>query len=523
MRFRLPFTFNLRQLILLLAIPAAATILFSGLFNSYQVQKERLIEDTLKSNHIFASKLASATHHFLTAAMQQLEFSANILTKDINNTALLQAETNRLLKQTDSFNSVAINIQGTVKAVSPTSLNILNKKVQSPNSKRAFELRRPLISRPYVSLANNLIVVISYPLFDHAGNYYGYIGGSLYLNQKSILNALLEQHSYLGGAYFYVVADNKTLLYHPESERIGEVVNNNAVIDRVLLGENGHASVTNSKGKAMLAGFAPIEFANWGVVAQRTEKATLATLESLQGQVMQRMLPVALITFLLIGLLAHYIARPLRLLANSANLSTDKQSVIKLKGIKSWYFESQQLKTAMLEGVDILQSQMGQLRQDALTDPLTGAHNRRGLNILLENLMSNQTPFAVLEIDIDFFKRVNDTFGHDAGDEALKALTCVIQHISRKNDIVARTGGEEFLLVLPNENSDTAFEIAERLRNEVANTAMPRIGFINVSIGVATWPQHSKNIDEVYRFADQALYQAKETGRNKTVVAGVKE
>ena len=92
------------------------------------------------------------------------------------------------------------------------------------------------------------------------------------------------------------------------------------------------------------------------------------------------MLPIVLITFLLIAMLAHYIAKPLRLLADSANLSTDKKNVEHLKGIKSWYFESQQLKHAMLEGVHTLQSQMGQLRQDALTDPLTGAHNSHGVS-----------------------------------------------------------------------------------------------------------------------------------------------
>lgn len=519
MRFRLPFTFNLRQLILLLAIPAAAAILFSGLYISYQVQKERVIEDTLQSNHVFASKLASATEHFLAAAMQQLEFSAKIIAEDITNTELLQAETDRLLNQTHSFNSVAINMQGVVKAASPVSLNIINKTVNSVHSKQALKSQQPQVSLPYISLANNLIIVVSYPLFDLAGNYYGYIGGSFYLEQQSILNALLKQHSYDGGAYFYVVADNKTLLYHPETERIGEQVFNNPVIERVLQGEDGYTRVINSQGVTMLAGFSHVGLANWGIVAQRSEAATLAKLDTFQGLVLKRMLPIVLITFLLIAMLAHYIAKPLRLLADSANLSTDKKNVDHLKGIKSWYFESNQLKHAMLEGVHVLQSQMGQLRQDALTDPLTGAHNRRGLNILLENLMDKHIPFAVLEIDIDFFKRVNDTFGHDTGDEVLKTLTHIIQSLSRKHDIVARTGGEEFLLVLPNENSDSAFVIAERLRNQVASTLMAKVGYINVSIGIATWPQHSDDIDQVYKCADKALYHAKETGRNKCVIA----
>lgn len=133
--------------------------------------------------------------------------------------------------------------------------------------------------------------------------------------------------------------------------------------------------------------------------------------------------------------------------------------------------------------------------------------------------MDKQIPFAVLEIDIDFFKQVNDTFGHDTGDEVLKTLTRIIQSLSRKHDIVSRTGGEEFLLVLPNENNDSAFVIAERLRNQVATTSMAKVGYINVSIGIATWPQHSDDIDQVYKCADKALYHAKETGRNKTVIA----
>lgn len=518
---RFSYTLNLRQLILLLAIPAAATILFSGLYISYQVQKERIIQDTLKSNHVVASKLASATEHFLVAAMQQLEYSANIIGKDITSNTLLQAETNRLLQQTDSFNSVVVNIQGVIEAASPLSLNIIKKPVNSPHSKRAFEQQQPLISDPYVSMANNLIVIISYPIFDQSGQFRGYIGGSLYLNQQSIFTTLLKQHSYDGGAYFYVVAGNKTLLYHPITERVGDVVNNNPVINAVLQGKAGHEQVVNSKGVSMLAGFVPVKFANWGVVSQRSEAATLEALHTFQGEVIKRVVPIALFTFLVMGLLAHLIAKPLRLLADSANLSTKKQNLEHLRSIKSWYFESQQLKAAMLEGVHALQSQMGQLRQDALTDPLTGAHNRRGLQILLDKLMDKQIPFSVLEIDIDFFKRVNDTFGHDVGDEVLKELTDIIKNVSRKHDIVARTGGEEFLLILPNENSDSAFVIAERLRNQVATTSMPKVGCINVSIGIATWPLHGANIEQVYKCADQALYHAKESGRNQSVVAKV--
>ena len=217
----------------------------------------------------------------------------------------------------------------------------------------------------------------------------------------------------------------------------------------------------------------------------------------------------------------NYISRPLKQLADKANTLDDPTSIEELKSVKSWYFESQRLKIAMLNGVNTLQMQIGQLRHDAQTDPLTDTHNRRSLNGLLNQLMFKQTPFAILEIDIDFFKRVNDTFGHDKGDEALKSLTDIIKKLSRKDDIVARIGGEEFVLVLPNENSQSALKIAERLRKTVESTNMETIGFITISIGIATWPEHSNDIDQVYKCADKALYHAKEHGRNQCIVADI--
>ncbi|XQF94525.1 GGDEF domain-containing protein (plasmid) [Pseudoalteromonas espejiana] len=138
---------------------------------------------------------------------------------------------------------------------------------------------------------------------------------------------------------------------------------------------------------------------------------------------------------------------------------------------------------------------------------------------MVDCLVVEQTPFAILEIDIDFFKRVNDTFGHDIGDEVLKSLTNIIKSLCRKGDIVARTGGEEFILILPHEDSQSAFNIAQRLRNTVADTQMQTAGFITVSIGIATWPHHSEDIEQVFKSADKALYYAKNHGRNRCCIA----
>jgi len=512
---------NLRFLILLLALSAAVSTLVGSFYSTYQVQKEQLTALTLRSNLAYAQKLASATDNFLESALQQLAYSASVIKHQTNDLQLLNKEVTRLNLQTNSFNSVVVNINGTIVVTSPQLPEIIGQSINSPGSTEASIKKRPLISEPYMSAAGNLIVFISHPLFDLEGRYLGYIGGTLYLKEKNILNALLEQHFYEGGSYLYVVSSNRRILYHPEADRIGSLVDNNTVVDAVLSGDKGTAQVINSKNKVMLAGFSPVALPGWGIVAQRPLKSTLSLLDILTIEVVKRTIPMALITFIFIGVFAHFIARPLKRLAENANTLDEPQSLEKLKAVKSWYFESHRLKLAMLKGVNILQMQIGQLRHDAQTDPLTETHNRRSLNGLINQLIFKQTPFAILEIDIDFFKRVNDTFGHDKGDEALIHLTNIFKKLSRKDDIVARIGGEEFVLVLPMEDSHSAYNIAERLRTTVESSKIDTIGYITVSIGIATWPEHSNDIDQVFKSADKALYHAKEHGRNRCVIADV--
>jgi len=242
---------------------------------------------------------------------------------------------------------------------------------------------------------------------------------------------------------------------------------------------------------------------------------TLKGLDNLTGEVIYRTLPLGLITFIVIWFLAQFIAKPLNQLASNATNFGNASIKSSLNGINTWYFESNQLKQAIIMGVDLLQTIVRQLRYDSQTDPLTGAHNRRSLDFFVSQLIIYQTPFAVLAIDIDFFKRVNDKYGHDVGDEVLKALTGVMQKTSRHNDLVARIGGEEFIVILPNENIDTSLILAERLREKVANTQIGNVGNITISIGIAEWSEQSSDIEQVYKLADKALYISKETGRNR--------
>ncbi|WKL15692.1 GGDEF domain-containing protein [Comamonas testosteroni] len=124
----------------------------------------------------------------------------------------------------------------------------------------------------------------------------------------------------------------------------------------------------------------------------------------------------------------------------------------------------------------------------------------------------------MVSIDIDHFKKVNDTFGHDVGDIVLRDLAKQMRLVSRADDLPCRIGGEEFLIVLPRASENTAAQVAERLRKQVEETVFEGVGHITISLGVASWPNSSSDIPTVIKYADEMLYKAKREGRNRVAV-----
>ena len=160
-----------------------------------------------------------------------------------------------------------------------------------------------------------------------------------------------------------------------------------------------------------------------------------------------------------------------------------------------------------------------QMQQQALTDGLTGCFNRRFFEIQLERDLHLATrmrqPVSLILIDIDHFKRVNDTHGHDAGDRALRILASELREEVRGVDTAARYGGEEFAIILPQAGPEGAFAVAERLRTRIERTEVPGVGSITASLGIATFPLHASSRELLVTAADRALYQAKRAGRNR--------
>lgn len=169
------------------------------------------------------------------------------------------------------------------------------------------------------------------------------------------------------------------------------------------------------------------------------------------------------------------------------------------------------------------------LLHQAIRDPLTNLYNRRFLLETFEQTMNraerHNTYLSVLMIDIDYFKRFNDKYGHDAGDQVLIGIAKLFTDNVRMEDIICRYGGEEFCIVCPDTNLPDAFSLAEKLREKAADLSFDEIGVVHekatFSIGISVFPIHGMSICSLLEKADKALYKAKQKGRNKVIVSEI--
>jgi two-component system cell cycle response regulator len=174
---------------------------------------------------------------------------------------------------------------------------------------------------------------------------------------------------------------------------------------------------------------------------------------------------------------------------------------------------------------DYLRNQIRESVELSITDPLTGLHNRRYMERHLKTLIADATrtgrSLSVLIADIDHFKLVNDTYGHDAGDLVLKEFSDRFRRYTRGVDLACRLGGEEFLIIMPDTDKPLARQIGERVRECVASQAFwiapDKEIWVTASVGLATWDGDGDTSEALFKRADNALYAAKRQGRNQVV------
>jgi diguanylate cyclase (GGDEF)-like protein/PAS domain S-box-containing protein len=213
---------------------------------------------------------------------------------------------------------------------------------------------------------------------------------------------------------------------------------------------------------------------------------------------------------------------------NSNPIYDASGTIVAFNGIMRDIHERKQYQTRLEEANRQLQEQLQEnvalhamLTEQTLRDPLTGLHNRRYLEETLPRELSRAKrmgyPMALVMVDLDHFKRVNDTYGHPTGDAVLKAMASILLHGAREGDIICRYGGEEFLVALPNMTVEKALARAKSWQSTLGKTSIQYGAFsvqITLSAGISAFPDNGADVDTLLHLADEALYRAKANGRN---------
>jgi diguanylate cyclase (GGDEF)-like protein len=310
-----------------------------------------------------------------------------------------------------------------------------------------------------------------------------------------------------------------------------------ATLERLRKRQGEIIAYTGVSGTEVLGSLKQVPRIGWAVLAEIPADAAYQQVQRFRDMTMVLVAALLLAVTAIAYRLALLIVRPLERLTKGAaevaegDLAVDLPTATGEVGDLTYVFnhmvgrlrQSRQELDAVNE---MLRQQNEELGRLSASDSLTGLSNRRILTQRLsEELLRGQRQnhtFTVLMLDVDHFKTYNDAHGHPAGDEVLKRVASILRTCTRAGDCTARYGGDEFAILLSGKGSEPALEVAERIRERVAQEEFPA-GKITTSVGIAEFPHHGHTAEAVISSADEALYEAKRQGRNRAVCAQRKQ
>lgn len=496
---------QLRWLILSAMTALSLLVYAVTLQAGYRTLRQQLLDQALDANQASATRLAQGADTLLETVQAQLAYSANLLAGGL---ARPEEESERLKRQTGTFASIwIVQADGRALAGTPPQQASAGMTQGPAGSPAVPERRRPLIEILDTSEHGNPVIAVTQPLQAPDGRYQGCVGGALELT-GGLFHARPEGRD---ATHVYLL-DRAGRPLHPHAANLPAV----ALAEAARGGLSGPGSVTDAQGASWLAGYAPLRSAGLSVVILQPAETALQPLSGLMLRMVERTFPLVLLALMASAWLSGWIARPLRQLAITAQHWESHLAQERIEQVRTGYFEAEQLRQAMLDGLGRLHRRLRELNRESITDPLTGLTNRRGKRLALTEWETRQRPFAVIVVDIDHFKQVNDTHGHAVGDQVIQFAGQLMRRVSRSDDLLCRVGGEEFMLLLPDTPLKTAAQIAERLRRCFAQEPSPTGEPISISAGVARW-HGGGSLSSALTRADEALYQAKRSGRNRIV------
>lgn len=503
--------FKLRIILGLLVVGSVLLTAVVGGYLAITANVKSLTSNYLESNYQYAKKLATNTTDILNIMQHNINSIAGLAGKP----SFSQRDLDIWFKANEQyFNSIVIVDEDRyIKSVTPDKVySLIGSQLTSDASIEAVERKAATISEPYIATTGRLILLVSSPIYDAKGQYKGFAGGTIYLQEDNVLSRLLSEHFYGNGSYVYVADKHAHLIFHPDSERINEKIIGNRVIHKALEGNSGSAEITNSQGNIFFSGYAYEPNAGWGIVSQTPVSVLDKPLRKLAMHIVFQALPVCIIILFVAWRVSRYISLPLYELARfSEEAVMSKKSVPpEMPKIASLIYEVKQLHESIGNHLNLLNDEIQ-------IDGLTGLANRKTFDLTLQEWMEEQVPFALVLIDIDYFKRVNDMYGHAVGDEMLQHLAAEMRLSARPQDLSFRYGGEEFGILVRHEDIQKSYEIAENLRLKMSAGPGPNGVAVTISLGITAYTSiEHLTAKELVEQADMALYRSKQGGRNRT-------
>lgn len=507
-------TYTLRFIMEMLVVFSVLATILIEVISSLHVNRTSLSTNYLENNYQYAKKLARNTADILTVLQNNVDTIARqagekpLAEKDLDDWSAANRQNFHSLFITDAV--------GHIQKVSPLKSGVaLGTLLTSHAVRLALTQKKPLISEPYRAVSGRLILMISSPIFDKQGVYQGFAGGTIYLEESNVLNRTLKEHFYGDGSYVYVVDQQGRLIFHPETKRLGETVLLNPAIQQALAGKSGYQQIVNSKGKSYFAGYTTESVSGWIIVSQTPTSVIDESNHKLLHNLLMTSLPFLLLTLGIVWLIAKNITTALSKLTHISDESGGMDCPAELTTTSKIY-EVQKLYQSTRLALRQMNRKLRQLQSEVEKDGLTGLANRKTFDACLQDALRSEIPFSLILLDVDRFKRINDAFGHVTGDEVLKQVAQTMLDTTREDDFCFRYGGEEFGILLQGDRHLFAYQIAERLRQMIEALDNPTGYPVTISLGIASYPLHGTEALDIITCADQALYQSKAAGRNRT-------
>ncbi len=508
---------------MLLVILAIILTQLVGLVSTRNAQHDLLIEASLDTNETFARKIAQSASELLQRAESDLVDTAATMLAYGLDSAKAEFEAQRLLRLKLGFSLVAVHDeQGSLLAIVAQNPKYLqHKHFEAPGLRQLEKLRTSKVSSAFTIANGQLAIMLVQPLISPQAAYMGYISATVFLEGEGGLQSLVGNTRFRGDTQLLVIGAAGRLLYDSNPEYSGVNGLTSPVIAQAYQSrQSGQLSYFSADGIEFLAGYAFVPETRWLVLVQRSKESVLRGLNERMLGILPDLLVPTLLLMLLAWGSAYLIARPIGQLAQLVEDGVGKNMAQNIERVSCWYSEADSLQRALLVGVGRANRTIRRLRAAAMIDPMTKLGNRRGLEQELDALVDQGQAFAIIALDIDYFKAVNDAYGHAGGDQVLIAFASLVSQTMRAGDTVFRVGGEEFLVLMPGAGVQSGVRLAERLKAKLAaEPLLPEGQVLTMSAGVADCLPGA-SVSAALETADQALYRAKRAGRNRVEAMG---